>query len=98
MKPVTEGMPTRSAAVEGTAASPPSSAHPHARHCLHSGRWVKGGQELVKAAIVTPLARKLWLVAYRAEEARERSAQQRRYLQSAAWSVVLALLGVVGQA
>ena len=98
MKPVTEGMPTRSAALKEPVASPPSSAHPHARHSLHPGRCVKGGQQLVKAVIVTPLAGKLWLAAYRAEEARERSAQQRRYLRSAAWSVVLALLGVVGQA
>ena len=44
------------------------------------------------------LSRKLWTVAYTAEGARERNAQQRRYVRSAAWCFVLALLGAMGQA
>jgi hypothetical protein len=52
----------------------------------------------VKAVIVKPLTRKLWLACYSAEEARERNAQQRRYLRSAAWCFVLTLLAAVGAA
>ncbi|MDO9092706.1 MAG: hypothetical protein Q8R98_05100 [Rubrivivax sp.] len=40
----------------------------------------------------------LWRLAYIAEDARERNAQQRRYLRSAAWCLVLALLALVGAA
>jgi hypothetical protein len=44
------------------------------------------------------LSHKLWLLAYEAEAARELNAQRRRYLRSAGWCVVLALLAVVGAA
>jgi hypothetical protein len=48
--------------------------------------------------LINAIRRKLWLAAYTAEAARERNAQRRRYMRSAAWSVVLALLSVVGEA
>jgi hypothetical protein len=44
------------------------------------------------------LSRRLWLAAYTAEAARERNAQRRRYVRSAAWCFVLALLAIVRQA
>lgn len=59
-----------------------------------SNEWeARMHKDLMKA-----LGRKLWLVACTAEEARARNAQQRKYMRSAAWCVVLALLGLMGEA
>ena len=52
----------------------------------------------MRRALMETLGRRLWLAAYTAEAARERDAQQRRYMRSAAWCVVLALLAAVGAA
>lgn len=52
----------------------------------------------MRRALMVALGRKLWTAAYTAEESRERNAQERRYMRSAAWCVVLALLKAVGQA
>jgi hypothetical protein len=44
------------------------------------------------------LSHKRWVLAYEAEVARELNAQRRRYLRSAGWCVVLALLAMMGAA
>ena len=99
MNPVTEGMPRLSAVLEDAAASPTSEACLHARHdAAFRGGLAKGSRKHAKAEIVEPLRRKLWLAGYSAEEARERNAQQRRYVRSAAWCLVLAVLAAVGAA
>ena len=50
----------------------------------------------VRRAFTEALNRRLWAAAYVAEESRERNALQRRYVRSAAWCLVLALLAGVG--
>ena len=52
----------------------------------------------MRKGLIKAIGQKLWIAAYTAEEARERNAQQRSYMRSAAWCVVLALLAAVGAA
>jgi hypothetical protein len=86
-------------------------ANAQARAGVHSdAQWVRdksfilqgpGSSEspaTTRKAFVGALTSNLWVTAYVAEEARERNAYQRRYVRSAAWSLLLALLALTGHA